>query len=756
MFRRVNNNKFGVIEYAIDIEEDLDKLPREDTNNTVYAILRKGGKKLVYLYSKELKDYILINGDLEEINAELENINEQLDNMKSYIYTSKMNLDIEDKNNTNFDILCGYVDKGFNIFVDNNYKINVKKPYVLKHDLKICGQTNCGFNFNVIATDTTEVFTINGDVRIELNNVKISGLTQYLFNAQPLKNKISFEMKNCYLSGNIVALYVRSAVDDTNQNHKMVSCVIENNILENITPSGIGIDLSRDGENYGIFNIINSMYDNVIFRNNYIHNFKRTVLYCNMVINSENIDEEISLNRKVVIIDGNNVINDLNHFDDTKNVVMYHTLCLVKGYRCIYTNNKVEGLKSAAGRPVYDIYSSTTHLLSTGNYVKNNVQLGLSSTNDNELFNCLVKSKGNRVTNENGTRIIKNNTFIIQKEYVQTLGYSVEFAYTKFLQITTDNPLDYCIENNVVEGYIVDFGQSTIPFDYYIFNNNNIKADYIMGYIVTVAQNTKFKNCEESTITICNNRFNANQSSLPTFETVTNNEMSCGIINHRYSSVDLQPTLKEIKLIGNVFNMCFVNRMLAPIERVDVHTLIFNDNVINNSNVGNTDSLIFSGTVIDKVIFKNNIIDGYRSVGVPVGRLPRNTYIKNKFTVNQFSATRAGNVMHDYNSGLATKKCRGYINIKLVDDESPAYEVKFDFVVDNNLITFYENGETKTLTLTGNSGTLYYPSRKEKINLRFLDRDASTNNSAILYIYNGDDYTNLKGTLEVEYILKEI
>ena len=80
MFRRVNNNKFGVIEYAIDNEEDLDKLPKGDTNNTVYAILRKDGKNLIYLYSKEVEDYVLINGDLEEINTELESINEQLDN----------------------------------------------------------------------------------------------------------------------------------------------------------------------------------------------------------------------------------------------------------------------------------------------------------------------------------------------------------------------------------------------------------------------------------------------------------------------------------------------------------------------------------------------------------------------------------------------------------------------------------------------------------------------------------------------------
>lgn len=85
MFRRVNNNKFGVIEYAIDSEEDLLDLPREDTNNAVYSILRKDGKNLIYLYSKEIKDYILINGNLEKINVELENINEQLEHIETEV-----------------------------------------------------------------------------------------------------------------------------------------------------------------------------------------------------------------------------------------------------------------------------------------------------------------------------------------------------------------------------------------------------------------------------------------------------------------------------------------------------------------------------------------------------------------------------------------------------------------------------------------------------------------------------------------------
>ena len=74
MYKKINSNKNGVIEYAIDDIEDLDRLPRKETDNTVYATLNKDGKRLVYLYSKTVKDYILINGDLEEINEQLDNI----------------------------------------------------------------------------------------------------------------------------------------------------------------------------------------------------------------------------------------------------------------------------------------------------------------------------------------------------------------------------------------------------------------------------------------------------------------------------------------------------------------------------------------------------------------------------------------------------------------------------------------------------------------------------------------------------------
>ena len=59
MIKKVNKNKFGVIEYSITNEEDLKDLPKGDTDNSVYAV---DDNNKVYLYSKKANDYILING----------------------------------------------------------------------------------------------------------------------------------------------------------------------------------------------------------------------------------------------------------------------------------------------------------------------------------------------------------------------------------------------------------------------------------------------------------------------------------------------------------------------------------------------------------------------------------------------------------------------------------------------------------------------------------------------------------------------
>ena len=155
MFRRVNNNKFGVIEYAIDDEKDLDKLPKGDTNNTVYAILRKDGKNLIYLYSKEVEDYVLINGDLEEINTELESINEQLDT-------------IETKRLTTITPLM-FGAKGDGI-ADDTQKIQDCINYAIQNNCQISSPKNKTYKIS-------SSLIINGECDIELNGSKILATT---------------------------------------------------------------------------------------------------------------------------------------------------------------------------------------------------------------------------------------------------------------------------------------------------------------------------------------------------------------------------------------------------------------------------------------------------------------------------------------------------------------------------------------------------------------------------------------------------
>ena len=82
MIKKVNKNKFGVIEYLIEDMEDLKNLPKKDTDNATYAIMRKGNEKLIYLYSSSTKEWVLINEDLSSIKLSLDNIENEIEELK--------------------------------------------------------------------------------------------------------------------------------------------------------------------------------------------------------------------------------------------------------------------------------------------------------------------------------------------------------------------------------------------------------------------------------------------------------------------------------------------------------------------------------------------------------------------------------------------------------------------------------------------------------------------------------------------------
>ena len=82
MIKKVNKNKFGVIEYLIEDMEDLKNLPKKDTDNATYAIMRKGNEKLIYLYSSSTKEWMLINEDLSSIKSSLDNMASDIEELK--------------------------------------------------------------------------------------------------------------------------------------------------------------------------------------------------------------------------------------------------------------------------------------------------------------------------------------------------------------------------------------------------------------------------------------------------------------------------------------------------------------------------------------------------------------------------------------------------------------------------------------------------------------------------------------------------
>ena len=82
MIKKVNKNKFGVIEYLIEDMEDLKNLPKKDTDNATYAIMRKGNEKLIYLYSSSTKEWMLISEDLSSIKSSLEDMASDIEELK--------------------------------------------------------------------------------------------------------------------------------------------------------------------------------------------------------------------------------------------------------------------------------------------------------------------------------------------------------------------------------------------------------------------------------------------------------------------------------------------------------------------------------------------------------------------------------------------------------------------------------------------------------------------------------------------------
>ena len=66
MIKKVNKNKFGVIEYSITSEEDLKDLPKGDTDNSVYAVDDNNNIKINsfiyndFVWNNVIPEYIIL------------------------------------------------------------------------------------------------------------------------------------------------------------------------------------------------------------------------------------------------------------------------------------------------------------------------------------------------------------------------------------------------------------------------------------------------------------------------------------------------------------------------------------------------------------------------------------------------------------------------------------------------------------------------------------------------------------------------
>ena len=353
-------------------------------------------------------------------------------------------------------------------------------PAQITNDFYLVAEPNMRHSITVNTAE--EVFSLTSDVKkIHLYNIDVIGsaasnrlfFNDYVADGEPMLDELLVE--NCKFKG--ISLY-RQEEDRLYVGLKLAyikKFQFINNIIEDvITPFCEMTDI---------------MFDLIAIKNNNVRNFYYTIFnFGTTNVEDDFTDDQIEIyevltaGKKALIVDRNVVKNDFDCIQETDSKT-YYTFVLAECDTCSYTNNHVEGLKASGSIPLYDSYLSCNSVVYEGNLWKNN--LCFSPTH----VNCtLMKAKGG-----SGSKIFRNNTYIIEEEYVKRL--KDEYSDIGDTGFWVD--LLSCIDESAWEVYdnVINLAvslrlfSSSIPAVKVDILNNNIKATNFTGSITARALN---------------------------------------------------------------------------------------------------------------------------------------------------------------------------------------------------------------------------------------------------------------------------
>ena len=365
-------------------------------------------------------------------------------------------------------ILINALNDGINLLVDNKYYLTgLGTPAKVNSDIVIAGITdNAEFSFtktSMTQSNFINIATSNLLMR-KLRFTSINDEAVYAFRLSDTHKMKTLSIENCYFEGPIRLVnwsYTNSIYPDPDQDdYGIENFKFTNNTCKNIRESFI------------VLNNVPIKHSQVI--KNTITNFSN-IFYCQEITNVNVHVDRLAPKMAYLEVRENKVINDLSWNGMFKDQ-MYHCFVFFEGDKCDYKYNHVEGLHIFdKSTNVYDAYISCINLEYENNFWKNNILFNSdpSYLKARQLIKCKNAPRLNGY--KNIKRIIRNNTFIVEKSYAERLGRDPEELWVTMSEF--DNEMESVVlEKNKIDVYILRFSSATVLTHNYTFSNNEIHA----------------------------------------------------------------------------------------------------------------------------------------------------------------------------------------------------------------------------------------------------------------------------------------
>lgn len=252
---------------------------------------------------------------------------------------------------------------------------------------------------------------------------------------------------------------------------------------------------------YIVFSLQNIIYKKCIISNNYIKNMNYIFIdlgTTNEFVNAVSISREYKL---ITEISGNICVNDKDYvFNDEKFKGNYLSVVIVECRDLIVRDNYTEGLVSAEGFEAYvfDYYCSAK----TFHYINNVWRNNISGYNDK-----MVPTPFKNKTCEES--YIFDNTFVLEKQFVEDVGINMENAYIGIIQCThPESHIRTIFKNNYFNVFAfkeTDYSNYSLR-ELEFSDNTVIATEYSSGAFLMLSHLTH----ELDSIRIFNNRFEFN------------------------------------------------------------------------------------------------------------------------------------------------------------------------------------------------------------------------------------------------------